>query len=86
MTTPGTEGEVSPESLGKTASSAVGSPPGAKPAPPRTAGNTADQNRLNLAKESRSIYGANWNRYFKKEIPVDTLRIFFRRFDDASPR
>jgi hypothetical protein len=34
MTTPGTEGEVSPESLGKTASSAVGSPPGAKPALP----------------------------------------------------
>ena len=27
MTTPGTQGEVSPESMGKTASSAVGSPP-----------------------------------------------------------
>jgi hypothetical protein len=79
MTTPGTEGEVSPESLGKTASSAVGSPPGAKPAPPRTAGNTADQNRLNLAKESRSIYGANWNRYFKKEIPANTCALDISR-------
>jgi hypothetical protein len=74
MTTPGTQGEVSPESLGKTASSAVGSPPGAKPAPPRTAGNTADQNRLNLAKESPSIYGVSWNRDVKKEIPAKSLR------------
>ena len=46
MTTPGMQGEVSPESMGKTASSAVGSPSDAKPAPPRTTGNTADQNRL----------------------------------------
>ena len=34
MTTPGTEGEVSPESLGKTASSAVGSHCGPKSAKP----------------------------------------------------
>src|ERR1700683_2991625 len=33
MTTPGTQGEVSPESIGKTASSAVRSPAHAKPAP-----------------------------------------------------
>jgi hypothetical protein len=46
MTKPGTQGEVSPESMGKTAASAVGSLPDAKPAPPRTTGNTADQNRL----------------------------------------
>jgi hypothetical protein len=46
MTMPETQGEVSPESMGKTASSAVGSPPDAKPAPPRTTGNTAEQNRL----------------------------------------
>ena len=50
MTTPGTQGEVSPESMGKTASSAVGSPPDAKPASPCTAGNTADQNRLKPCK------------------------------------
>jgi hypothetical protein len=31
MTTPGTQGEVSPGSLGKTASSAVEGPPDAKP-------------------------------------------------------
>ena len=62
MTTPETLGEVSPESMSKTASSAVRSPADAKPAPPRTTGNTADQNRLNLAEESRSIYGTirNW--------------------------
>jgi hypothetical protein len=46
MTTPGTQREVSPESMGKTASSAVGSPPDAKPASHCTTGNTADQNRL----------------------------------------
>ena len=46
MTTLGTQGEVSPESMGKTASSAVGGPPDAKPASPRTTGNTAEQNRL----------------------------------------
>jgi hypothetical protein len=46
MTAAGTQGEVSPESMGKTASSAVGSPPDAKPASPRTPGNHAEQNRL----------------------------------------
>jgi hypothetical protein len=46
MATPGMQGEVSPESRGKTASSAVGSPPDAKPASPRTTGNTTDQNQL----------------------------------------
>ncbi len=50
MTTPGTQGEVSPESMGKTASSAIGSPPDAKPASPCTTGNTADQNRLKPCK------------------------------------
>src|ERR1700730_14990548 len=47
MTAPGAQGEVSPESMGKTASSADGSPPDAKPASPRTTGNHAEQNRLN---------------------------------------
>jgi hypothetical protein len=68
MTTPETLGEVSPESMRKTASSAVRSPADAKPAPPRTTGNTADLNRLNLAEESRSIYGTSWNWKVKKEI------------------
>jgi len=36
MTTPETQEEVSPESMVKTASSAVRSPADAKPAPPRT--------------------------------------------------
>ena len=46
MATPGMQGVVSPESMGKTASSAVGSPPDAKPATSATTGNTAEQNRL----------------------------------------
>ena len=53
MTTPETQGEVSPESMGETASSAVGGPPDAKPAPPHTTANTADKN---LAEESCSSY------------------------------
>ena len=46
MMAPGTQGEVSPKSIGKTASSAVGNPPDAKPATSATTGNTAEQNRL----------------------------------------
>ena len=46
MRTPGMQGEVSPESMGKTASSAVEGPPDAKPATSATTGNTAEQNRL----------------------------------------
>jgi hypothetical protein len=46
MTTPGTQGEVSPEAKTKTASSGIGSPPDAKPASPRTTGNTADEDWL----------------------------------------
>ncbi len=46
MTTPGTQGEVSPESMKKAASSAVGSPLDAKPVSPRTTRNTADEDWL----------------------------------------
>ena len=46
MTAPGTQGEVSPKLMGKTASSAVGSLPDAKLTSPRTPGNHAEQNRL----------------------------------------
>lgn len=46
MRTPEMQGEVSPGSIGKTASSAVEGPPDAKPATSATTGNTADQNRL----------------------------------------
>ncbi len=46
MMVPGTQGEVSPESMAKTASSAVGSPPDAKPTSPRTTWNNAKQNQL----------------------------------------
>jgi hypothetical protein len=46
MTMPETQGEVSPKSMGKTASSAVWNPPDAKSAPSATTGNTATQNRL----------------------------------------
>ncbi len=43
MMAPGTQGEVSPKSIGKTASSAVGNPLDAKLA---TSATTAEQNRL----------------------------------------
>jgi hypothetical protein len=43
MTTPGMQGEVSPESMGKTASSAVEGPPDANPATSATTENTAEQ-------------------------------------------
>jgi hypothetical protein len=57
MMTPGTEGEVSPESMGKTASSAVGGPPDAKPGPSRTTGNSADQYRpKSLKRGGRPVY------------------------------
>jgi hypothetical protein len=42
----GDAGEVSLESIAKTASSAVGSPPDAKPTSARTTGNNAKQNQL----------------------------------------
>jgi hypothetical protein len=40
------QGEESPESMGKTVSSAVEGPPDVKPATSATTGNTAEQNRL----------------------------------------
>jgi hypothetical protein len=46
MMAPGTQGEVSPKSIEKTASSAVGNPPESKPATAATTGDTAEQNRL----------------------------------------
>ena len=46
MTTPGLQGEVSPESMGKTAFSAVGGPSDAKPAPSGAAEKTVDRSRL----------------------------------------
>jgi hypothetical protein len=46
MTTPGMQGEVSRESMGKTASSAVGEPAQRETGHFRTTGKTAEQNRL----------------------------------------
>jgi hypothetical protein len=43
MTTPDMQAEVSPKSIGKTASSAVGSPPDAKLATSRRRWDTVDQ-------------------------------------------
>src|SRR6266851_3155403 len=70
MTTPGTQGELSPESMGKTASSAVGSPPDAKPAPHCTTGNTADQNRLKPYKGKPFELSNELKLKVKKEIPA----------------
>ena len=46
MMAPGTQGEVSPKSIGKTVSSAAGKPPEAKTTSPRNTGNNAKQNQL----------------------------------------
>jgi hypothetical protein len=54
MTTPGMQGEVSPESIGKTAFSAVGGPSDAKPAPSGAAERTVDPNRLKPCKKRSS--------------------------------
>ncbi len=70
MTTPGTQGELSPESMGKTASSAVGSPPDAKPASHCTTGNIADQNRLKPYKGKPFELSNEFKLKVKKEIPV----------------
>jgi hypothetical protein len=47
MTTPGMQGEVSPESMGKTAFSAAEGSSDAKSTPTRTTGKTVEQHRLN---------------------------------------
>jgi hypothetical protein len=72
MTAPRTQGEVSPESMGKTASSAVGSPPDAKPASPCTPGNHAEQNRLKPCRGKPFDLWKQLKSKVKKEIPVKT--------------
>jgi hypothetical protein len=73
MTTPGTKGEVSPESMGKTSSSAAGSLPDAKPAPLRTTGNTAGPKSAKPLQRKPFDLGneLDWN--VKKEIPAYIL-------------
>jgi hypothetical protein len=73
MTTPGMQGEVSPESMKKAASSAVGSAPHAKPVSPRSTGNYAEQNWIKPCRGKPFyllIYGNSWNWKVKKEIPA----------------
>ena len=84
MTTPGTQGEVSPESLGKTASSPIGSPLDAKPASPPTTGNTAHQNRLNLAEESHSNYGKRLK--FESQKGNSRLVLFLKSVPDLAQK
>jgi hypothetical protein len=83
MTTREMQGELSPESMGKTASSAVKRPPDAKPSSSATTGNTAKQNRLKLSRESGSSYRAGWNWKVKKEIPP---HLWHSTSNDASVR
>lgn len=47
MTTPGMQGEVSPESMGKTAFAAAEGSSDAKPTPTHTTGKTVEQRPLN---------------------------------------
>ena len=60
------KGEVPAESMQRTGLfQALRCPPEAKTAPLGVAGNTADQNRPNLAQEGRLVYSASWNRSVK---------------------
>jgi hypothetical protein len=70
MTTPGMQGEVSPESMKKAASSAVGSAPHAKPVSPRSTGNDAEQNWMKPRRVKPFNLWNSWNWKVKKEIPV----------------
>src|SRR5271167_4300515 len=68
------EGEVSAESIGKTAFLGVAWPRDAKPIPSGAAGNTVDQNRLKPCRgKPFGLYGS-WNRRVKTEIPVYTFQ------------
>ena len=69
MTTPGMQGEVSPESMKKAASSAVGSAPHAKPVSPRSTGNHAEQNWIKPRRVKPFNLWNSWNWKVKKEIP-----------------
>jgi hypothetical protein len=92
MTTPGTQGEVSPESICKAASSAVGSPPNTKPASPCSTGNNTEQNRLNPCRGKPFDLCRELKSKAKKEIPdkirfaskVATLRLFVVIFVSAA--
>jgi hypothetical protein len=64
------KGKVSAKALGKGASPGVARPPDAEPAPPSTAGNTMDQNRLKTCRERSSRLYESWNRRLKMEIPA----------------
>ncbi len=68
------EGNVSAESSEKMISTAVADPPDVKPAPPRTTGNTADQNRLKPCRGRPFGLQSELESESKKEIPVESLR------------
>jgi hypothetical protein len=70
MTTPETQGKVSPESMRKTASSAVKTPAAAKPAAPCITGNHAERNRLKPCTGAPVDVRNELKFEVKKEIPV----------------
>jgi len=65
---------VSAESSEKMISTAVADPLHVKPAPPRTTGNTADQNRLKPCRGHPFGLQSELESESKKEIPVESLR------------
>src|SRR6202030_1884595 len=77
MTTPGTQRDASPESIGKTACRPVGSPPDAKPASHCTTGNTADQNRLKPCTGKPFELSNELDLESQKEIPADLHELVF---------
>jgi hypothetical protein len=92
MTTPGVQGEMSLESMGKMHQPSEARPT-RNPPLPQLLGNTAQQSRQSLAQENRSSYRGGRNCKVKKEIltkeeiPVhhclNTLFIAFERLAEA---
>jgi hypothetical protein len=71
MTTPGMQGEVSPESMRETGLQPSKARPTRNRPLPQLLGDTAEQSRLKPCRGSRSSYQTSWNWKVKKEIPVN---------------
>jgi hypothetical protein len=70
MMAPGTQGEVSPKSIGKTVSSAVGNPPDAKPATSATTKEHCGTKSAKALHRKPIELSIDSELKVKKEIPV----------------
>jgi hypothetical protein len=75
MTTPGMQGEVSPESMRETGLQPSKARPTRNRPLSQLLGDTAEQSRLKPCRGSRSSYQTSWNWKVKKEIPVWLLKV-----------